>query len=90
MQALLIGRSDALDDDLWQRLKRLGVAHVVVVSGLHVGLIALFTWTALSATSRFFRQRGDVGRLQFIAVVVIVCWVYGLMSGWQLPAQRAT
>ena len=91
MQALLIGRSDALDDDLWQRLKHLGVAHVVVVSGLHVGLIALFTWTALSVPRRFFRQRGDVGSTAVhCVVVVIVCWLYGLISGWQLPAQRAT
>ena len=91
MQALLIGRSDALNDDLWQRLKRLGVAHLVVVSGLHVGLIALFTWTALSVPRRFFRQRGDVGSTAVhCAVVVVVCWGYGLMSGWQLPAQRAT
>jgi len=91
MQALLIGRSDVLDDDLWQRLKRLGVAHVVVVSGLHVGLIALFTWTALSVPRRFFRRRGDVGSIAVhCVVVVIVCWVYGLMSGWKLPAQRAT
>ena len=91
MQVLLIGRSDALDDDLWQRLKRLGVAHVVVVSGLHVGLIALFTWTALSVPRRFFRRRGDIGSIAVhCVVVVIVCWVYGLISGWQLPAQRAT
>ena len=91
MQALLIGRSDALNDDLWRRLKRLGVAHVVVVSGLHVGLIALYTWTAVSLPRRFFRQRGDVGSTAVhCAVVVIVCWGYGVISGWQLPAQRAT
>ena len=91
MQAFLIGRSDALTDDLWQRLKRLGVAHVVVVSGLHVGLIALFSWTLLSLPRRFFRRRGDVGSIAAHCVaVILVCWAYAVMSGWQLPAQRAT
>jgi competence protein ComEC len=91
MQALLIGRSDALNDELWQRLKRLGVAHVVIVSGLHVGLIALFTWTALSLPRRFFQRSGDVGSVAVHCVaVIVVCWVYAVMSGWQLPVQRAT
>ena len=91
MQALLIGRSDALSDDLWQRLKRLGVAHVIVVSGLHIGLMALFTWILLSLPRRFFRQRGDTGSIAVHCVaVIIVCWTYAVMTGWQLPAQRAT
>lgn len=91
MQALLIGRSDALDTEMWHRLKRLGIAYVVVVSGLHIGLIALFSWTLLSLPRKFFRLPSDTGSIALHCVVSIaVSGGYALLSGWQLPAQRAT
>ena len=91
MQALLIGRSDALDAEMWHRLKRLGIAHVVVVSGLHIGLIALFSWTLLSLPRQFFRLPNDTGSIVLhCGVAIAVSGGYALLSGWQLPAQRAT
>ena len=90
-QALLIGRLDVLSDENWRLFKRLGIAHVVVVSGLHIGLVSVFVWGLMHWPRRILRIPADTGGSWPICVVVIlICIGYALLSGWGLPAQRAT
>lgn len=42
MLALAIGDSKELTHTQWQQLKRSGIAHLMAISGLHIGLIATF------------------------------------------------
>jgi len=40
LTALVIGDKSAITSDLWQTLRLLGISHLVVISGLHIGLAA--------------------------------------------------
>ena len=44
LSALLVGRGGAVGRDDWQRVRALGLSHVLVISGLHVGLVFGLCW----------------------------------------------
>lgn len=71
-------------------LQDTGTAHLIAISGLHIGIIAGFafflarkSWDLMLFHSRF-------NRIEFCW---LVCWLsallYSLLSGFELPAQRA-
>lgn len=47
MVGLLLGRSGALGEETLLHFRRSGTVHVLAVSGLHVGFVALFAFTVL-------------------------------------------
>ncbi len=47
LEALLLGRRDRTADDLDRAFRRTGQAHLLSISGLHVGIIALGAWSAV-------------------------------------------
>lgn len=63
MLALGFGTTQEISDGEWQLLSRTGIAHLMAISGLHIGLAALFCWVcaagyvALSGAN-FPAQRG--------------------------------
>lgn len=40
MRALVLGDRSDIRSNEWERLQRLGIAHIVAISGLHIGLVA--------------------------------------------------
>src|SRR5207248_51277 len=79
--ALLLGDGTVLPEAEWDRYKRTGVVHVLVVSGQQLTVLGLFLWFVL----RRMRLRGRTGA----AIVALVLWVYALMVGGAPPAMRA-
>lgn len=70
-RALILGERSALDPELRLGLQRLGLAHVLAISGLHVGLVA-----ALAAWA------GAVLRPRRRLILVVVAVVgYGFLAG---------
>ena len=45
--ALMTGDRSAINDDVWQALRDSGLAHLLAISGLHVGLVAGILFFAL-------------------------------------------
>jgi len=79
LQALLLGQKDKLPDKIKQLFRRLGVSHLLVISGFHLGLISYFIFqltVGLSAGSQ-------------IIVIEFVLTAYLILTGGQLPAVRA-
>jgi len=91
LAALALGDRSGLPLEVRDALARLGLSHLIAVSGLHLTLIAALayavgrlTFTRLVALT----ERGDTRRLSlFVAVGFAVA--YALMSGWGVPVRRA-
>ena len=89
--ALATGDGRHLGDDDWSLLRRTGTVHLLVVSGLHVGLVAVFGLFAGHGIGRLaprWLARVPLGR---VAAVVALCAVAGFvwLSGAGIPAVRA-
>ncbi len=62
-------------------LNRTGTTHLLIVSGLHIGLIASICFLV-------FRFLG-LGIFRVIFLTVVFTAAYALLAGWGLPVQRA-
>ena len=92
MRSLLVGDRGHLDASHWQVLQATGTVHLVAISGLHLGLIALGTGflarrvLLLLPVGRF----GELGRRRVLfAFISGCCLLYALMAGFTVPTQRA-
>ena len=81
VDALVIARTAELDPEIRERYARSGLAHILSISGLHVGFIA--AWLGL-----LLRAIGLGPRARFGAATTLIaayCWLLGLPA----PATRA-
>ena len=89
--ALATGDGRLLDDDDWSLLRRTGTVHLLVVSGLHVGLVAvvgLFVGRGIGRLAPWWLTRVPVGRLSaLVALGAVSAFVW--LSGSGVPAVRA-
>jgi competence protein ComEC len=88
--ALALGDQRSLNDADWQRYNATGTGHLLAVSGTHITLMgALLAWLAgkwwQSSPARLLRLPLQTLRLN---VMLGSSWIYALMAGWALPAQR--
>ena len=79
-EALLTGSRDNLDPALKDQFRRAGVSHVLALSGMHLGIIALFV---------FFMVRRFASPRLSILVVNIVNVLYLIMAGISPSLLRA-
>lgn len=89
LAALTLGDGSALDREDWALLNATGTTHLVVISGLHVGLVTGFTlligrWAARLICPENWRMRVWPWWLAAFA-----CVLYASLAGLQAPAMRA-
>ncbi len=90
LRALLVGDATALGDEQWQRFRDLGMAHVLVISGLHVGLVAGGVWSLLGLARRCWRVPGDRGGMVLHTLITLLAAAaYAGLAGFTVPTQRA-
>lgn len=90
LAALGLGAADRLDAGHREALARLGLSHLVAVSGLHLGMVAGLGFGLLGVLSRGLRWAGrfDPEPLQWASAAL--CAVgYALLCGFGTPARRA-
>ena len=89
--ALLMGERSGISDSQWQVFQASGTSHLLAISGLHVGIAALWSyWLIMGIWRRLARlclllpaqTAGEVASL--IGAISLV-----VLSGFGLPAQRA-
>ena len=81
LSAMVTGDRSYLATDLRTPFERTGSFHLLVVSGLHLGIFAAF----LFGIGRCLR----VGRLPLTGVTLILSLAYALLTGFGQPVQRA-
>lgn len=92
VSSLLIGDRGGLDASHWETLKATGTIHLVAISGLHLGLVAV----AVGLLGRRLvlmvpagRVSAHHGRIAVFVLVVFCCFIYALLAGFTVPTRRA-
>lgn len=82
--ALALGWRDDLSPDTQLRFRQAGITHLLCVSGLHVGIVALLVGSLL-----FFLGRGPRGRCVRGLLQLLAVWCFTLISGMAPATLRA-
>lgn len=86
--ALVLGDKRYIEPEKKDLYMKTGVAHLIVISGLHIGLAAFFGWVIARGIQFFFPIRWINPR--FPLVIAWLCGIfYAALSGWGIPATRA-
>lgn len=92
ISSLMVGYRGYLTDTHWDVLKATGTIHLVAISGLHLGLIALgagfLSRKGLLRLPGSGVSEGQIRALSFF-VVAGSCLLYALAAGFTVPTQRA-
>jgi len=81
MQAILIGETARLERVWTDDFRRTGTFHALVISGLHV--------TVLAAVLLFLLRWLPISELSALAATAGASWLYALVSGFSAPVVRA-
>ncbi len=81
-QGMLLGLRRNIPAELTEAFRLTGTAHLLAISGLHVGILLIISLNGAAALL------GRKHHLHLIAPLVIV-WVYGFLSGMSPSATRA-
>ena len=83
-EALLIGYKEDLDQDLVRAYSNTGVVHVIAISGLHLGLLYLILKILIHPLTVIRRTKWLKS-----AVIIILLWVFSLMTGGSASVLRS-
>lgn len=89
--ALVVGQAGALPIQLREAFATLGLSHLLAISGLHFGLVALCVyWVSLKLLSLWpwFMLRFPVQKLAWL-ITVPVLLIYGTVAGMAPSVQRS-
>lgn len=91
LQALLLAKRDDIPIQIQEAFAATGAAHLLAISGLHVGMVA--AWGGLLCWWLLTRREAWIVRFPVrhcSLVVGVLCAVaYATLAGWPLPTQRA-
>jgi competence protein ComEC len=80
-EAILLGESTKLEKVWTEDFRRTGTYHALVISGLHV--------TVLAGVLLFCLRLCALGELTSLLVATLAAWLYAGVSGWSAPVIRA-
>jgi competence protein ComEC len=90
LAALAVGDQAAISGPGWEVFRNTGVAHLMSISGLHITMLGWLVGAAIGALWR----RSERAALWLPTPVaarwggVGAAWLYALLAGWGVPAQR--
>ena len=89
-QALTIGYRGAIDPSQRQLLQDTATAHLLAISGLHIGLVATLFYMLGRRLWSFWFYRLSFNRLEFSAsLAIIAAMLYAALAGFSIPTVRA-
>ena len=88
--ALLVGDRHRIDAAHWEVLRGTGISHLVAISGLHIGLAALWGFWLCAGVARLAGRPRRWPAQSVGALGGLVCALgYATLAGFALPTQRA-
>ena len=81
LSALLLGERDYLPDQLRLDFKRIGISHILALSGMHLAILSLGIGKALSICG--------VGKKKRVAIIAIFVMLYMALTGFSVSVVRA-
>lgn len=91
VSALMTGERAAIQEEDWEALRNAGLAHMLAISGLHVGLIAaviFFITRFFMALSPAFALNHPIKKYAAVAALLGAA-AYVILVGATIPSQRA-
>ena len=91
VQALTIGERASLYDPVQQNFREAGTSHLLAISGLHLGIVALWAFLIFRALMLMLPRKkrpADPARSAAVPAMIFV-WLFALLTGAKLPALRA-
>ena len=79
MAGLLFGDKSYMEDDLYDEFRQTGIAHVLAVSGLHVGLL-------YAVIEKLFKGKGAAASTA--SIIILYCYIS--LSGFSVSVIRAS
>lgn len=92
LQAVTVADRSGLDTGLWRLFQHFGINHLLVISGLHIGLVAALGYALgrpLAAGLLLLGDRGGIARLLPGGVALILAAAYTALAGFSLATVRA-
>nr|WP_255676042.1 DNA internalization-related competence protein ComEC/Rec2 [Pusillimonas sp. MFBS29] len=92
--ALAIGDQASVPASDWIVFNRTGITHLVSISGSHITMIAALGGLATLFLWRRMRWRGAAlaerlpAQVAAAMAALLIAWLYCLLAGWGVPAQR--
>jgi len=88
--ALAIGERYGFSDAHWESLRRTGTSHLVAISGLHVGLVAMLVLVVVRrAWLRLPQRIAHVDLEAAAAAAAVAAVLYAALAGFAVPTLRA-
>ncbi|MBI5453864.1 MAG: DNA internalization-related competence protein ComEC/Rec2 [Deltaproteobacteria bacterium] len=91
LKALIIGEQRGIEKGLREAFARTGTAHILSISGLHAGIVAFFFYRLFLSLIKLSERALLVFNARKLAMGLSLgpVMVYGLLSGFPVPAERA-
>jgi competence protein ComEC len=89
LQAVAVADKSGLDAGMWMLLQRLGINHLLVISGLHVGLVAGAGYLLGGFASRLLQLAGVRALWLGPGLALALATFYTAMAGFSVATQRA-
>jgi competence protein ComEC len=89
--ALLLGDMGKIPESTRIAFQRIGIGHILSISGLHVGIVGgsvFFIFTRVLVFIPWLLRRGWIKQSAAIHAIVAV-WIYGLLAGMAPATQRS-
>jgi competence protein ComEC len=91
IQALTVGVKSGISSDQWQVMQRTGTNHLMVIAGLHIGLLSGLAFLIMNFVWRRHSQLPLIVPTPLVAALaaLIMALIYSALAGFSIPTQRA-
>jgi len=89
LAALVVGARHLVTPEQWDRYARTGTSHLIAISGLHIGMSAASAYLLTLLIAGIAGGQGNHHRTAIICSIIVAV-LYAQVSGFAIPARRAS